>query len=391
MAIDDLANRPHDCDLLLDQNLIENQYCRYDGLVGDDCVRLLGPRYALLQPEYVDLHFRAALRIPPVRRVFAYFGAADVGNLSGRVIRAFSSVAEPDVSLDVVVAPSSPFWPGLRELAEIDSRVRLHGQIPSLAPLLCQADVAIGAGGTTSWERCCLGVPAYVITLAENQVAGTRALEQQGAVRWLGNAWEITDPMLFDSIREALEGRRLSAMSESSLPLVDGMGTARVTESMLDGAEMKFVVRPLCPADERLTLDWANDPDVRKNSFSPDFIEVTTHRCWLASRLVDTEKCRFYVVETTKGLPAGAVRFECISPAAWEVHYSMDRCLRGRGKGTPFLLAALDYFRLSVESGTKVIGRVKQGNLASQHIFRNLGFSESPDGQDFKYQLVLKR
>ncbi|WP_081666822.1 UDP-2,4-diacetamido-2,4,6-trideoxy-beta-L-altropyranose hydrolase [Laribacter hongkongensis] len=389
MVIDDLADRAHDCDLLLDQNLADQQASRYDRLVADHCVKLLGPRYALLQTAYADLHRQAAPRHLPARRVFAYFGAADSHNFCGRVAQAFLQVADPEVTLDMVVSPTSPHWPALSGLARQDARIRLHGHVPSLAPLLQSADVAFGAGGATSWERCCLGVPAYVVTLADNQLPGSRALARQGAIRWLGNAEQVSDAGLREAMQEALKGEHLSAMSAAALSLVDGWGSARVLAAMAADMTLPFAVRSVEPADERLTLDWANDPEVRQSSFSAERIEALTHHHWLARRMADTEGCRFYIVETASGLPAGPVRFERLSPDEWEIHYSMDRCLRGRGTGTAFLKAALDHFCHAVTSATRIIGRVKPSNQASQHIFRKLGFSQSADSHGLRYQLNL--
>jgi RimJ/RimL family protein N-acetyltransferase len=190
---------------------------------------------------------------------------------------------------------------------------------------------------------------------------------------------------------EALEGVVLSAMSKASLSLVDGWGATRVVTNMRADTDVRFVVRPLEPGDERLTLDWANDPDVRRNSFSVYRIDEVTHHLWFSKRIANSENCKFYVVETTAGLPVGPVRFECLSPGVWEIHYSMDRCLRGRGTGTAFLKAALDHFCASVASAMMVIACVKSSNPASQHIFKKLGFSQSLDGRDFHFQLNLLR
>lgn len=391
MVIDDLANRPHDCDLLLDQNLADRRESRYEQLVEDHCAKLLGPRYALLQSEYVTLHRKSLPRHAPVRRVFAYFGAADSGNLCVRVVQAFSRLARADVTLDVVASSANSFWSVLSDQVRDDARVRLHGHVPSLAPLLQDADVAFGAGGATSWERCCLGVPAYVVTLTENQVPGTLALTSYGAIRWLGDATRVSDDMLLEAVGEALEGESLPSMSSASLSLVDGWGAARVATALLAGPDTSFAVRTIKPEDEQLTLDWANDPEVRQNSFSSGRIDAVSHRYWLLNRMVDAENCRFFIVETTAGMPVGPVRFEHHSSGLWEVHYSMDRCLRSRGLGAAFLKAALDHFSRSVTSANTIIGRVTASNQASRHIFRKLGFHESSDDQGLLYRMDLQR
>lgn len=391
MVIDDLANRRHDCDLLLDQNLVDQQESRYEHLVSECCVKLLGPRYALLQTDYVSFHHQSRPRHSPARRIFAYFGAADESNVCGRVVQAFTGLAGRDVALDVIASPASSSWPSLVDQVGNDDRVRLHGYVSSLAPFLQDADVAFGAGGATSWERCCLGVPAYVVTLAENQVPGTQALARLGAVRWLGDAMQVSDAELRDAMREALEGEVLSSMSTASLSLVDGWGAARVAAALSAGPETEFVVRSVEPSDERLTLDWANDPAVRQNSFSAGRIDAHSHHHWFSRRMADVDNCRFYVVQMMTGLPAGPVRFERVSPGVWEIHYSLDHCLRGRRVGVAFLKAALDHFCRATTSANMVVGRVKSSNYASQHIFRKLGFSKASDSQGFLYQLNLQR
>lgn len=391
MVIDDLANRRHDCDLLLDQNLADQQQSRYDSLVDERCIKLLGPRYALLHPDYISLHQQSLPRCPPVRRVFAYFGAANSASVCGRVVRAFSQLAGDDVTLDVVASPASASWAELADQVRNDARVRLHGYVPSLAPLLQDADVAFGAGGATSWERCCVGVPSYVVTLAENQVSGTQALSQHGAIRWLGDVASLSDADLLAAMQEALAGGGLKAMSRAALTLVDGWGSARVAAALSATTKVSFVARAVEAEDEHLILDWANDPEVRQSSFSVRRIDAEEHHRWFTRQLANAEGGRFYVLETATGLPVGPVRFESLSPSRWELHYSMDRCIRGRGLGGAFLKAALAHFREDVTSADLVVGRIKASNHASQQVFRKLGFVETEDAQGLLYQLNLQR
>ncbi len=99
MVIDDLADRHHDCDLLLDQNLILDMESRYGDLVPDDCTLLLGPDYALLQPIYAELHDRIPPREGSIRRILISFGGADSNNLTGRALEAFISLNRPDIEV----------------------------------------------------------------------------------------------------------------------------------------------------------------------------------------------------------------------------------------------------------------------------------------------------
>lgn len=109
----------------------------------------------------------------------------------------------------------------------------LHEAVPTLAPLMAKADLAIGAGGATTWERCCLGLPAVVITIAENQKAVARELAQRGLIRWFGDANEVRAPQLLEALERILGSGLDPAWSHNCQQLVDGRGTQRVLESIL--------------------------------------------------------------------------------------------------------------------------------------------------------------
>lgn len=233
LVIDDLADREHDCDLLLDQNLVADMESRYDGKVPEHCGRLLGPQYALLQSEYAAMHPRTPPREDPVQRVLIYFGGADTKNLTGRAIAAFVSLQREDIELDVVINPRSLHADAVREQVRGQPNMSLHEAVPTLAPLMAKADLAIGAGGATTWERCCLGLPAVVITIAENQKAVARELAQRGLIRWFGDANEVRAPQLLEALERILGSGLDPAWSHNCQQLVDGRGTQRVLESIL--------------------------------------------------------------------------------------------------------------------------------------------------------------
>lgn len=388
MVIDDLADRAHDCDLLVDQNLVANTLSRYSGKIPEHCCLLLGPRYAMLEPLYAELHGQAAPRHGKIRRVLVYFGGADIENLTGKTISAFLTLGRKDVEMDVVVNPQSPHVESIRrQIAGVDN-VRLHMFLPSLSGLMSVVDVSIGAGGITTWERCCLGVPSYVITLADNQTAGAMELDRLGVICWLGNAGDMTLQDLTEAISDMLGKSSHIDLSKRGLDLVDGLGCIRIADYLAAGCDSRLRVRPACPDDEELILRWANDPVVRHNSFSPGLIDAPAHHLWFSKRLANRASCCVFVVETEAGLPVGQVRFE-LSNEVWEVHYALDACVRGRGMGGVFLKAALSEFLIRVPSCTEIVGRVKSGNLASQKVFKRIGFVEETDGNHLLYRLSL--
>ncbi len=387
MVIDDLADRHHDCDLLLDQNLVPDIESRYDDLLPEGCTRLLGPDYALLQPIYAELHDRIPPREGPIRRILISFGGADSDNLTGRALEAFISLNRPDIEVDVVIANNSPYTASLQELAQGHPNIHLHGTLPTLAHLMAKADLAIGAAGATSWERLCLGLPAIVVTLADNQVPIAEGLQERGLVQWIGDKDSITKEMIQDCLGDLIENGIDASWSQRCHQTVDGRGIDRVLAVLTLTPESPLDVRHATLADEALLLAWANDSDTRKNSFSPDPISSQTHRQWFHSRLRDIEGCFIYIVETESGIPVGQVRFEK-EEQVWELHYTVAPEFRGRGIGKSLLNAAIQKFR-DEKSGLLVFGRVKSENIRSQRIFKGLGFTSKPDWGGVAYQRLL--
>ncbi len=388
-AIDDLADRIHDCDLLLDQNLFADMQTRYAGKVPEDCRLLLGPDYALLQPVYAELHDRIPPREGPIHRILISFGGADRDNLTGRVLAAFLSLSRPDIDVDVVIPGTSPYGPEIQDQAAGHANIHLHSNLPSLAPLMARADLAIGAAGTTSWERLCLGLPALVVTLAENQRPIADGLHRQGLVHWLGHKEGVSEQSIRQALTELIEEDIDEEWSLRCRAAVDGRGVDRTGAVLTITAETPLRVRHARLSDETLLLTWANDSKTRQNSFSPDPISAETHRRWFRSRLRDLDDCRLYVVETEEGIPVGQVRFEK-NNQKWEIDYSLAPHFRGRGLGR-FLLETALLKLCSEMSGAVVVGRVKKSNLPSCRVFKSLDFDiQSDEGEEMVvYQRML--
>lgn len=244
MAIDDLADRVHDCDLLLDQNLVEAMHTRYVDKVPASCRLLLGPKYALLQPIYAELYDRISPRKGPVRRIFIYFGGADPDNLTGLALTAFLSLGRTDVEVDVVLANGDSHAHTTRSLAQKHSNIHIHSNLPSLAPLIAKADLAIGATGATIWERLCLGLPTLAVTLAENQRSVTQNLQHQKFVEWIGHKDQVNQQKIAQTLKQFLSGESLSEWSNRCRNVCDGQGT-------------DHVARLIMPASEEKPVDWS--------------------------------------------------------------------------------------------------------------------------------------
>lgn len=188
--IDDLADREHNCDVLLDQNSYLDGD-RYSGLVPSSCKQILGPRYALLRDDFVKARERLRYRTGEIKNILIYYGAVDVSNETEKAIRATTQIVSSDVKIHVIVGYANPLRSKLEELCH-SLGVHFHVQVDNMADFIVNADLAMGAGGATAWERCYLGLPCLTTTLAHNQIETTEALVEQGITWNLGPSDQTT-------------------------------------------------------------------------------------------------------------------------------------------------------------------------------------------------------
>lgn len=371
MVVDDLADRNHACDILLDQNLFPDPARRYQEKVPSGCRLLLGPDYALLQDEYAVLRPQVSVREGPIRRVLVSLGGTERRELTMRVLRALFSLQRHDIAIDVAIGTAARGGDEIRALARGVEHVTIHEELPSLAHLMARADLAVGAGGITTWERCCMGLPSLVITVADNQLAIAPYLHKKGLIHWLGHEDRITDQDLQRDLGGALAANLDGAWSRSCLSLVDGLGTFRVAASLAATSGMPLVLRPVRIDDEALLLRWANDPHVRGNGFSTEPISSESHHRWFGTR-IGSDGCKIYVFEDENQVPVGQVRLERTDDG-WQIGYSIDGAFRGYGLAKRMLKTACEHLRAECP-GSAVYGKVLSRNEASIRVFVALGF-----------------
>ena len=234
-VIDDNADRVHDCDLLLDQNLVTQQTDRYSSLLPPGTQCLFGPRYAMLRPEFADARATRHERNGKVRRVLVCFGGSDPQGHTLATLRALRSYASCLDRIDVVVGLSNQ---GQTELAAVCAEFPnavLHCQTDNMAALLAAADLAIGAGGTMNWERACLGVPTIAFGVAENQYNLLAALFEAGCAIGQATMSLPNEKAIARWISCMLDcPSLLRGMAQRSATLVDGLGVQRVADVLLE-------------------------------------------------------------------------------------------------------------------------------------------------------------
>jgi len=235
VAIDDLANRRHDCEMLVDPSYGRRRE-HYDGLIAHDCVARLGPAYALVRPEFAAARQRALSRRAkhgPVARALVALGMTDLGGITEQVVRALVP-ALAEARLDVVVGSEAASLPGLRALAGGDRRLRLWVDDADMAALTADADIAIGAGGSSVWERAVVGLPSATVILAENQRAMIEHMADAGFTRGLDASAPDFDARLVEAWRRLVADASLRwRLTERSADLCDGHGAERVADAML--------------------------------------------------------------------------------------------------------------------------------------------------------------
>ncbi|MEO4054184.1 UDP-2,4-diacetamido-2,4,6-trideoxy-beta-L-altropyranose hydrolase [Solibacillus sp. CAU 1738] len=192
MVIDDLANRQHDCDILLDQNFYLNMETRYEALVPLNAKLLLGPTYALLREEFIEEKMHIRPFNGKLERLFIFFGGSDPTNETEKVLFAIKPIIERyKLSVDVVVGNSNPNKLEIKQICDKIENAYYYCQVNNIAQLMAQADLAIGAGGATTWERIFLELPSIVIAVAQNQIEVAKAVASTRAIFYLGTANEV--------------------------------------------------------------------------------------------------------------------------------------------------------------------------------------------------------
>lgn len=204
-VIDDLADRPHDCDLLLDQNLYQSMGSRYAGLLPGSCKQLLGPSYALLRNEFKQARLELKAKGDVAHRVLVFFGGVDIYNMTAMAIEALLRIKSHHLAVDVVVGVSNPHKVEIERYCKSMNGFYYYEQVDHMAELMLSADFAVGAGGSTNWERMCLGLPSILVSIAKNQQEVLENMHRLNLCNYLGTYKDVTTEYLQIAIQGMLE------------------------------------------------------------------------------------------------------------------------------------------------------------------------------------------
>lgn len=369
LVIDDLIDRKHDCDLYLNQNYLGDITDELGMVIPVECKTLLGPHYALIKNCFSRLSQRREFEVRHPKRVLVFCGGSDPENLTGLMIDALRSEEYSNLEVDVVVGSNNKFAQETN-YNFLPRNFKKHFFTENFSDLLVQADLALGAGGVTTWERMCVGVPAIVASIALNQERTCVELAKVGAITYLGRSSKIST----DTIRAALNKALSDAESnreqiEIGQVLVDGLGAKRVAEVLSPSSVDDLKIRKATPDDVLTYYVWAIDSEVRKQSKNQKEIEVSSHRRWFSKKL-DSSGSQLFVLEAS-GLPVGQVRLDRLGNEV-QIDYSLDLIVRGRGWSTLMLEMVVS---LCTGKGKLVFkAAVRETNPKSIAVFERLEF-----------------
>lgn len=365
-AVDDLATRRYTVDLLLNQNLSGTPQA-YVALLDPGCQTLLGPRFAMLREEFCA----PAITIKPrAKRVLVNFGGFDAAMQTHHAMLALADFNELDV--DFVAGTDNPAWAQMIAMAANHSNWRLHRFVSDFSRLMREADLFIGAGGGTSWERAALGLPTICMAVSNNQQANGEAMAGSGAHVYLGAREQVSVAQLREAIGFVAgnEGIRQS-LAMHSRQLVDGRGAQRVAVA-LAGAVLQL--RRATSSDAQLLFEGRNAQAVRRGSLESGVIEWSAHQPWLSASLNNPDRL-LLIAEADDG-PVGVLRYDLRGCAA-EVSIYLFEDRLGLGWGRALLARGEAFVKAHWPQLTSITAQVLPANQASLNVFREAGFTQN--------------
>lgn len=367
-VIDDLGNRLHDCDLLIDQNF-GAETKGYQALVPVGCRLLLGPAYALLREEFPRLRGERRERNGDLSRLLVFFGGSDVEGHSLTALEALRGLVDLGLTTDIVVGKYNPHLPRLEALCATLPATTLHVQTTRMAALMAEADLMLCAGGITTWERCCLGLPGLTVCTAENQIHPATSMAEAGLSVHLGWAADVSAETLRHALRTlAASPWLLRAIGRNSAALVDGRGAERIAKAM----SIRWInLRRATEDDCTRLFEWRNDPEVRRYSIDSRPLEFAAHEKWFAA--VIRAEDRVLLIGNCDGIDIGVIRFDVEGSKAILSVYLRPGYF-GRGYGALLIDAGSRWVRENCAGVARVLAEVKTENIASSRAFEAAGY-----------------
>ncbi len=365
MVIDDLANRQHQCDILLDNSYGRQEY-EYQPLTNPGCQYLLASDYSLLRSEFHNLLEQAKVKrkeTQGINNILVNFGATDHKNLSSRCIDVLQNLQFAG-EIHLLISSASKWLNDIEKKCEKFTKTSLHIDAKNVAELMLNADLAIGSVGTSSWERCCLGLPTIGIVVADNQTNIANQLVRLGVM----DLTTITG--LNKSLMEYLTNfniEKWQGMSNEAFLVCDGLGAERVGNAVLESHSV-IALQEMDKQDESILFTWQCEPGNREHSGVAKAPSIEEHNVWYTSSLNDSSRRMWLVM--FNGEKCGYVRLD-VQHDTEEVSVLISQKYRKLG----IAHGAINELKKICLFGV-LDAQVSPVNSASISLFKRLGFKK---------------
>jgi hypothetical protein len=340
---------------------------RYTDKVPAHCNLLLGPSYALLRDEFKSLRKKIGPRTGKVKKILVYFGGVDAADYTILTVNALAGI-NGQWAVDIVIGKMHPNAEKIQQASQ-KFGFNCHVQTSRLAELMSEADLAIGAGGSAIWERCCLGLPAIVFCTAENQRAQIADAVKLGVLY----ALKIDDLNFADEFRHLFERliknpSSLKSTSESGMHHVNGLGARKVVSQLIGD----FIEIRRAEVNDSISIfQWRNDEKIRNVSKNSEIIPMNVHKKWFEKVLTDAHY--ELLIGRLLNQVVGVVRFD-IEVNRAEVSIYLVPNSHFSGYGRSLLLGAEKWLKKNRTEVKELRAFVKRGNTSSEKLFTNLNY-----------------
>ena len=376
MVIDDLADRKHQCDILLDQTF-GRQQGDYSELTPKGCKLLLGSKYALLRPEFAkwrtySLERRSKLEF---KKSLINMGGVDADNVTENILDELKICNLPnDINIIVVMGRSAPHLKSVKFKADtLPYKTGVKVDVDNMAEIMANSDIAIGASGATTWERCCLGLPAIQIVIAKNQLFLAETLSNHNIIKLVKTIKETTHLL-------SRSAEWMNNIGSSALEICDGRGVYKAFNKMTDYKIIleEFGEIELCnyvnlnKNDKMLVLSMRNHPEIKKWMHNQDNISNVTHFEFITSLESKMDR-RYFLVKQNNNI-MGSINFSEIglySSVEFGIYTNPFLQLRGTGRLLETVASHYAFIELNVN---KIKLEVFSNNERAIHFYNKCGF-----------------
>jgi len=360
--------------VLLDQNFYADMQTRYIDKVPSHCQLLLGPRYALLREEFRLKREGIKPRMGEVKRVLVFFGGVDAVNYTCLAIQALFECNRL-IQVDVVIGAKHPCQKQVQNACNAFGYT-LHVETTCMAELMAKADLAIGAGGTSTWERCCLGLPAICLCLADNQRKQIADATEAGLSYTVLGELDLVEKIRKQVLELLGNPSSIKSSSRLSIEAVDGRGVIRISR-MLHGMmsdTIDIVLRMANSEDAIKIWPWRNHEDTRRYSFDNAEVTIDEHIQWWSQSLLDQK--RILLLGSFMGVDFGVIRFDFEGSSKVVTSIYLNPSMTGKGLGRALLISGIHWLGKSHPNIKSVVADILPQNLASVGLFKSAGFQE---------------